>query len=76
MPHTKSALAALSPIDPHVPDTLRHAFASFATGVTVITALDEHGAPVGMTAMLITGGFFFASGIFPAHEGAKEKAIR
>ena len=47
MPHTKSALAA---IDPHVPDTLRHAFASFATGVTVITALDEHGAAVGMTA--------------------------
>ena len=50
MPHTKSDLAALSPIDPHVPDTLRRAFASFATGVTVITALDEHGAPVGMTA--------------------------
>ncbi len=50
MPHPKSAPSALSPIDPHVPDTLRHAFASFATGVTVITALDEHGAPVGMTA--------------------------
>ncbi len=47
MSHTKSAP---SPIDPHAPDTLRRAFASFATGVTVITALDEHGAPVGMTA--------------------------
>ena len=32
------------------PLALRHAFASFATGVTVITALDEHGGPVGMTA--------------------------
>jgi flavin reductase (DIM6/NTAB) family NADH-FMN oxidoreductase RutF len=30
--------------------SLRAAFASFATGVTVITALDEHGAAVGMTA--------------------------
>ncbi len=30
--------------------SLRSAFASFATGVTVITALDEHGAPIGMTA--------------------------
>jgi 3-hydroxy-9,10-secoandrosta-1,3,5(10)-triene-9,17-dione monooxygenase reductase component len=29
---------------------LRAAFASFATGVTVITTTDEHGAPVGMTA--------------------------
>jgi flavin reductase (DIM6/NTAB) family NADH-FMN oxidoreductase RutF len=29
---------------------LRAAFGSFATGVTVITALDEHGAPVGLTA--------------------------
>ncbi len=29
---------------------LRAAFASFATGVTVITTLDEHGAPVGLTA--------------------------
>ena len=47
MPHTQSALAD---IDPHAPDTLRHAFASFATGVTVITSVDEHGAPVGMTA--------------------------
>ena len=50
MPHTNSDSAPLSPIDPHVPDTLRHAFASFATGVTVITALDEQGAAVGMTA--------------------------
>jgi flavin reductase (DIM6/NTAB) family NADH-FMN oxidoreductase RutF len=41
MPATKSNLDPL---------TLRHAFASFATGVTVVTALDEHGAPVGMTA--------------------------
>lgn len=32
------------------PVTLRHAFASFATGVTIITTLDERGAPVGMTA--------------------------
>ena len=32
------------------PLALRHAFASFATGVTVITTLDENGAPVGMTA--------------------------
>ncbi len=41
MPPTKSA-----------PDTLalRHAFASFATGVTVITARDELGAAIGMTA--------------------------
>jgi flavin reductase (DIM6/NTAB) family NADH-FMN oxidoreductase RutF len=30
--------------------SLRAAFGSFATGVTVITALDEHGAPVGLTA--------------------------
>jgi flavin reductase (DIM6/NTAB) family NADH-FMN oxidoreductase RutF len=30
--------------------TLRAAFASFATGVTVVTALDEHGAALGMTA--------------------------
>jgi flavin reductase (DIM6/NTAB) family NADH-FMN oxidoreductase RutF len=30
--------------------SLRAAFASFATGVTVITALDEHGTPVGLTA--------------------------
>ena len=29
---------------------LRAAFGAFATGVTVITALDEQGAPVGMTA--------------------------
>jgi flavin reductase (DIM6/NTAB) family NADH-FMN oxidoreductase RutF len=29
---------------------LRRAFANFATGVTVITALDEHGVAVGMTA--------------------------
>jgi flavin reductase (DIM6/NTAB) family NADH-FMN oxidoreductase RutF len=41
MPATKSNLD---------PIALRHAFASFATGVTVITTLDEHGAPVGMTA--------------------------
>jgi flavin reductase (DIM6/NTAB) family NADH-FMN oxidoreductase RutF len=41
MPPTKSA-----------PDTLalRHAFASFATGVTVITARDELGSAIGMTA--------------------------
>lgn len=32
------------------PLTLRRAFGCFATGVTVITALDEAGAPVGMTA--------------------------
>ena len=50
MPHTHSDSTPLSPVDPHVPDTLRHAFASFATGVTVITALDENGSPVGMTA--------------------------
>jgi flavin reductase (DIM6/NTAB) family NADH-FMN oxidoreductase RutF len=37
MPQTKSALDPLA---------LRHAFASFATGVTVITALDELGAAV------------------------------
>lgn len=41
MPPTKS------PLDPLA---LRHAFASFATGVTVITARDAHGAVVGMTA--------------------------
>ena len=41
MPATQSELDPLA---------LRHAFASFATGVTVITALDEHGGPVGMTA--------------------------
>jgi len=41
MSSSKSALDPLS---------LRHAFASFATGVTVITALDAHGAAVGMTA--------------------------
>jgi flavin reductase (DIM6/NTAB) family NADH-FMN oxidoreductase RutF len=29
---------------------LRHAFAAFATGVTVITAIDAQGHPVGMTA--------------------------
>jgi flavin reductase (DIM6/NTAB) family NADH-FMN oxidoreductase RutF len=29
---------------------LRRAFANFATGVTVITALDEHGVAIGMTA--------------------------
>ena len=41
MPHTS----------PHLdPLALRHAFASFATGVTVITTLDESGNPVGMTA--------------------------
>ena len=39
--------AIQSELDPLV---LRHAFASFATGVTVITTLDEHGASVGMTA--------------------------
>ncbi|MFN3629887.1 MAG: flavin reductase family protein [Casimicrobiaceae bacterium] len=32
------------------PLALRRAFGSFATGVTIITALDETGAPVGMTA--------------------------
>ena len=32
------------------PTALRHAFASFATGVTVITARDELGSAVGMTA--------------------------
>ena len=41
MPATKSDLDPLA---------LRHAFASFATGVTVMTTVDEHGAPVGMTA--------------------------
>ncbi len=30
--------------------TLRAAFACFATGVTIITALDENGSPVGLTA--------------------------
>jgi flavin reductase (DIM6/NTAB) family NADH-FMN oxidoreductase RutF len=30
--------------------SLRAAFSSFATGVTVITAIDEHGTAVGMTA--------------------------
>jgi flavin reductase (DIM6/NTAB) family NADH-FMN oxidoreductase RutF len=34
----------------HDPLALRHAFASFATGVTVITALDEQGVPIGLTA--------------------------
>lgn len=39
-------------VKPHTfdPLALRRAFGSFATGVTVITALDEAGAPVGMTA--------------------------
>lgn len=41
MPHSPSHLDPLA---------LRHAFASFATGVTVITTLDEAGNPVGMTA--------------------------
>lgn len=36
-----------SPLDA---TALRHAFASFATGVTVITALDAQGTPIGMTA--------------------------
>ncbi|HQA35391.1 MAG TPA: flavin reductase family protein [Casimicrobium huifangae] len=36
---------------PHLdPLALRHAFASFATGVTVITTVDAIGNPVGMTA--------------------------
>jgi flavin reductase (DIM6/NTAB) family NADH-FMN oxidoreductase RutF len=39
-----------TPIDALDPISLRHAFASFATGVTVITALDEAGTAVGMTA--------------------------
>jgi flavin reductase (DIM6/NTAB) family NADH-FMN oxidoreductase RutF len=30
--------------------SLRHAFASFATGITVITTLDTQGTPVGLTA--------------------------
>ncbi len=38
---------AAQALDPH---SLRAAFGSFATGVTVITALDEHGTPVGLTA--------------------------
>ena len=41
MSHTSSHLDPLA---------LRHAFASFATGVTVITTLDDLGNPVGMTA--------------------------
>ena len=41
MPATKSDLDPLA---------LRHAFASFATGVTVISTVDAHGSPVGMTA--------------------------
>lgn len=41
MPSTKLVLDPLA---------LRHAFASFATGVTVITARDELGSIVGMTA--------------------------
>jgi flavin reductase (DIM6/NTAB) family NADH-FMN oxidoreductase RutF len=32
------------------PLALRRAFGSFATGVTIITAIDDAGAPVGMTA--------------------------
>ena len=46
MPHSKSHShhPGLDPL------ALRHAFASFATGVTVITALDAQGVAVGMTA--------------------------
>ncbi len=46
MPHSKSVSSHLD-LDPLA---LRHAFASFATGVTVITALDAYGNAVGMTA--------------------------
>lgn len=35
---------------PFDPLDLRHAFASFATGVTIITARDAQGRPVGLTA--------------------------
>jgi len=34
---------------PRDPLQLRHAFASFATGVTIITTLDGHGVPAGLT---------------------------
>ena len=30
--------------------TLRHALGRFATGVTIITTVDNHGQPVGLTA--------------------------
>lgn len=36
------------------PAALRHAFGSFATGVTVVTALDARGNPVGLTANSFT----------------------
>jgi flavin reductase (DIM6/NTAB) family NADH-FMN oxidoreductase RutF len=36
-------------VQPLDPQSLRHAFASFATGITVITALDSLSNPVGMT---------------------------
>jgi flavin reductase (DIM6/NTAB) family NADH-FMN oxidoreductase RutF len=36
------------------PRRLRDAFGCFGTGVTVVTAFDEHGAPVGLTANSFT----------------------
>ena len=36
------------------PDALRSAMGHFATGVTVVTALDEGGAPLGSTANAVT----------------------
>jgi flavin reductase (DIM6/NTAB) family NADH-FMN oxidoreductase RutF len=55
-----ASFAQLTPLSPRTPpshphqtldpQSLRHAFASFATGVTVITALDSLSSAVGMTA--------------------------
>ncbi len=42
---------AIDAIDPRV---LRHAFGSFATGVTIVTTLDAEGKPVGLTANSFT----------------------
>ena len=46
LPHSRMP----PPPTPFDPVDLRHAFASFATGVTIITARDTAGHPVGLTA--------------------------
>lgn len=45
---TVTSISALAPISQLKPE-LRHAFGRFATGIAVITTLDEHGKPYGLT---------------------------
>lgn len=46
MRHPEPAGVVPAPADA---TALRHAFGRFATGVTVVTTVDSHGAPVGLT---------------------------